>query len=84
MDEVVKLKPNKTEEALRYWSTNLKAMLDHEYGKDRVGHIIIVFPYGENSSPSWITDARRDSVIRMLRELADHIESPDARIIHPH
>jgi hypothetical protein len=77
-----KLTP-RVEEAMRYWSSNMKAMLEHEFGKDRVGHILIIFPFGDDVGASWISDARRDSVIQMLRHLADHIESPDARIIRP-
>jgi hypothetical protein len=83
MAEQVKLTP-KIEEAMRYWSGNIKEMLAHEYGVDKVGHILIVFPFGSNVSPCWISDARRESIVKMLHELADHIESPDARIIRPH
>lgn len=74
----------KIEEAMRYWSKNIKLMTEHEYGKDKIGHIIIVFPYGHNVDCSWISTARRESVVKMLRHLADHIEKPDARIILPH
>lgn len=69
---------------MRYWSANIKAMLAHEFGKDKVGHILIVFPFGDDVGTSWISDARRESVINMLHHLADHIESPDAVIIRPH
>jgi hypothetical protein len=68
---------------MRYWSGNIKAMLEGEFGKDKVGHILIVFPFGDDVSCSWISDARRESVINMLHHLADHIESPDAKIIRP-
>lgn len=81
--ESVKLTP-KIEEAMRYWSNNIKEMLNFEFGQDKVGHILVIFPFGDDVSSSWISDARRDSVVQMLRLLADHIESPDARIIRPH
>ena len=81
--EQVKITP-KIEEAMRYWSNNIRLMTQQEFGKDKVGHIIIVFPYGADVNCSWISTARRESVVNMLRHLADHIENPDARIIQPH
>lgn len=85
MDPTTKTKLTpKVEEAMRYWSTNIKAMLAQEFGNDKVGHILVIFPFGDDVGASWISDARRDSVVEMLRHLADHIESPDARIIRPH
>jgi hypothetical protein len=83
MAEQAKITP-KIEEAMRYWSNNIKLMTDHEFGKDKIGHLILIFPYGHDVSCSWISTARRDSVVKMLRHLADHIENPDARIIYPH
>lgn len=82
MAQGIKLTP-RIEDAMRYWSSNIKAMLESEFGKDKVGHILIVFPFGDDVSASWISDARRESVINMLHHLADHIESPDAKIIRP-
>lgn len=82
-NDQVKATP-KIEEAMRYWSANIRAMLDHEYGKDKVGHMIITFPYGADVRASWISTANRRSVVMMLRHLADHIENPDAKIIQPH
>lgn len=82
-EDQAKITP-KIEDAMRYWSSNIKEMLDHEYGRDKVGHILIVFPYGSEVGASWISTAQRQSVIKMLRHLADHIERPDARIILPH
>jgi hypothetical protein len=82
MIEKAKVTP-KIEEAMRYWSNNIRAMLAHEYGDAKVGHILLVFPFGANASLSWISDANRESVVKMLRHLADHIEHPDAKIIMP-
>lgn len=82
MIEKAKVTP-RIEDAMRYWSDNIKAMLAHEYGAQKVGHILMVFPFGANANLSWISDAKRESVIKMLRHLADHIEHPDARIIMP-
>lgn len=70
-----------SEEAMRYWSDNIKAMLASRFGKSKVGHILILFPFGAEVSPSWISDATRDSVAKMLRKLADHLD--DRRIILP-
>lgn len=81
--ESTKITP-KVEEAMRYWSSNIREMLKYEFGADKVGHILIIFPFGDDVTSSWISDARRDSVVQMLRHLADHIESPDAKIIRPH
>jgi hypothetical protein len=71
------------EEAVRFWSSNIKAMLTQKFGKDKVGHIVIIFPFGHDVSCSWISDARRHDVVKLLRKLADHIESPNAKIIRP-
>lgn len=75
---------SEVEEALRHWSSTMKAMLNQKFGKDKVGHIIILFPFGYGAKVSWISDARQHQVAQLLRELADHIESPDAKIVRPH
>ena len=72
------------EDALRYWSANLKNMLAKKFGASKVGHIVITFPFGSATSVSWISDAKRSTIPTMLRQLADHIESPDTQIIRPH
>lgn len=72
------------ETAMRFWSAEMIAMLNQQFGKDKVGHVLIIFPFDAHTSYSWISNAKRQSVIGLLRELADHIESPDARIIQPH
>jgi len=72
------------EEAMRHWSAVIKQMTTSKYGNGKIGHILIIFPFGPQASPSWISDAIRSDVVRMLRELADHIESPEAKIVRPH
>lgn len=69
------------EGALRHWSENIKTMLTGRYGKGEVGHILILFPFGNDTSATWISDATRPGVARMLRKLADHLE--DRRVILP-
>jgi len=69
------------EEALRHWSDNIKGMLAGRYGKGEVGHILILFPFGNDTSATWISDATRPGVARMLRKLADHLD--DRRVILP-
>lgn len=81
-NETIKLKKD-LEAAMRHWSANIADMCKQHYGKDKVGHILILFPFGSATSVSWISDARSHSVVTMLRELADHIESPNAKIIRP-
>lgn len=72
------------EMAMRFWAGEMTKALNQKFGKDKVGHILIVFPFGRNPKASWISNARAGSVIEMLRSLADHIEAPDAKIIRPH
>ena len=72
------------EDALRFWSANLRSMLASKFGESKVGHMVITFPFGFATSPSWISDAKRSDLPALLRQLADHIESPDAKIVQPH
>ena len=72
------------EVAMRYWADNMKVALDQKFGKDKVGHLLILFPFGHSGQISWISNARTGSLIGMLRQLADHLESPNAKIIRPH
>lgn len=72
------------EAAMRFWADQMTQALDHKFGKSKVGHLIILFPFGATGQLSWISNARRGSLVALLRQLADHIESPDAKIIRPH
>ena len=64
--------------AMRFWAKEIKLALDERFGKDKVGHILILFPFGQTTNASWISNARRASVVAMLRLLADYIERSDA------
>ena len=75
---------NDLEVAMRYWADQMVVALDHKFGKGKVGHMIVLFPFGHSGQLSWISNARSGSLIGMLRQLADHLESPNAKIIRPH
>jgi hypothetical protein len=64
--------------AMRFWAKEIRLALDERFGKDKVGHIVVLFPFGQTTNASWISNARRPSVVAMLRLLADHIERSDA------
>jgi hypothetical protein len=64
--------------AMRFWAKEMSLALNERFGKDKVGHILILFPFGQTTSASWISNARRASVVAMLRLLADYIERSDA------
>ena len=70
--------------AMRFWAKEIRLALDNRFGKDKVGHILILFPFGQTTTCSWISNARRQSVIAMLRHMADVIEKSDAHsVIEP-
>lgn len=64
--------------AMRSWAKEMSLALNDRFGKDKVGHILILFPFGQTTNASWISNARRASVVAMLRLLADYIERSDA------
>lgn len=64
--------------AMRFWAKEMRLALDNRFGKDKVGHILILFPFGQTTTCSWISNARRASVVAMLRHMADQIEKSDA------
>lgn len=64
--------------AMRFWAKEMKLALNNRFGKDKVGHILILFPFGQTTTCSWISNARRPSVVAMLRHMADVIEKSDA------
>ena len=82
--ELQKKMTSEVEEALRHWSSTMKVMLNSKFGKDKVGHIIILFPFGYGPKVSWISDARSAHIVHLLRELADHIESAIGKIVTLH
>ena len=70
--------------AMRFWAKEMRLALDNRFGKDKVGHILILFPFGQTTTCSWISNARRASVVAMLRHMADQIEKTDAHsVIEP-
>lgn len=70
--------------AMRHWAAEITKMCASRFGEHKVGHMLILFPFSRDTSISWISDATSGSVIQMLRELADHIESPNTKIIKAH
>ena len=68
--------------AMRFWAKEMRLSLDERFGKDKVGHILILFPFGQTTTCSWISNARRASVVAMLRHMANAIESTDAASAH--
>lgn len=70
--------------AMTFWSTEIKKALGERFGDRKLGHVIIVFPFGEATGCSWISDANPESIIMLLHHLADRIEDPNAKIIKSH
>ena len=69
-------------EALQYWSEMISSSLIGNFGKGRVGHMLILFDFGSHGRTfQWMSDARRASIVDMLRHLATHIEETDAKIL---
>jgi hypothetical protein len=64
--------------AMRFWAKEMRLSLNERFGKDKVGHILILFPFGQTTGCSWISNARRSSVVAMLRHMANAIENTDA------
>jgi hypothetical protein len=75
---------NDIREALEYWSNTLQHMLANKFGKNKIGHMIIVFPFGEATECSYISDTDGEGLAMMLHHLADRIENPDTKIIRTH
>ena len=69
-------------DALVYWSNMISSSLVGKFGKGRVGHMLILFDFGSHGRTfQWMSDARRASIVDMLRHLATHIEETDAKIL---
>jgi len=72
-------------EALQYWSQMISQSLVQKFGKGRVGHMLILFDFGSHGRTfQWMSDARRASIVDMLRHLATHIEETDKKILRLH
>ncbi len=72
-------------EALKHWSDDISEALVKRFGEGRVGHMLILFDFGSHGRTfQWMSDARRASVVDMLRHLATHIEETDAKIVRLH
>ena len=72
-------------DALKYWSTQISDSLVNRFGKGRVGHMLILFDFGSHGRTfQWMSDARRQSIVDMLRHLATHIEETDKKILRLH
>lgn len=72
-------------EALEYWSKSITDALSGKFGQGRIGHILILFDFGQHGRTfQWMSDAKRASVIELLRTLATHIEKTDSRIMTLH
>ena len=69
--------------ALEYWSKAFISMFDTRYGKGKIGHIILVFPLGNDSNASWISNADRRSVIELSEKTASHLRKNEPKIILP-
>jgi len=75
---------NLLKEGMKFWSDNIKAMLATKFGKGKLGHILVVFPFGEATECSYISDTDGRGLAMMLRHLADRIENPNSKIIKTH
>ena len=72
-------------EALQYWSEMISQALVQKFGKGRLGHMLILYDFGSHGRTfQWMSDARRASVVDMLRHLATHIEETDSKIVRSH
>jgi len=72
-------------EALKHWSDDISKALVEHFGKGRIGHMLILYDFGAHGRTfQWMSDARRSSVVDMLRHLATHIEETDAKILRMH
>ena len=67
-------------EALVLWGQHIQTMLDSRYGKGQTGHLIVVFPLGQSSKLSWISNAMVSSVIQVLTFLKDHLEKEYSKV----
>lgn len=72
-------------EALEYWSNSIAEALGGKFGKGRIGHLLILFDFGQyGRNIQWKSDAKRANIIELLRSLADHIEHTDTKIMTLH
>ncbi|KKL23904.1 hypothetical protein LCGC14_2420740 [marine sediment metagenome] len=72
-------------EALIHWANDISNALVERFGKGRLGYMLILFDFGPHGRTfQWMSDARRASVVDMLRHLADHIEETDNKIVTLH
>lgn len=71
--------------AMKHWAHQMQAMLDGKFGDGKVGHLVILFDFGNfGRNISWISNARLPSIIQLLEHLLKHIkELADKRIVEP-
>ena len=75
--------PRESELALREWSGVMRAALDQRYGRNKVGHLIVLFPYGPSQPISWISSATVESVINITKGLSEHLAKEKSAIVTP-
>lgn len=61
-----------TDGCLRFMGGNIKEMIGEEYG-----FMLLVFPFGDGGDrvAHYISDADRESMVKVLREKADALEA---------
>ena len=75
---------NDLKDGMEYWSKNIHSMLATKFGANRLGHLLVVFPFGEATECSYISDTDGLGLAMLLRHLADKIEHPNSKIIRTH
>ena len=75
-------KKSEIELAMNSWAQAIQDMLDSKFGKNRVGHLLILFDLGNfGHNVSWISNARYSNVIQLLEHLLKHLKDQQSAII---
>ncbi len=61
------------EVALQSWSGSIQAMLDGRFGKQKVIHLLVLAPVGNEAILSWISTASFPSVRAMISALQERM-----------
>lgn len=72
MNSIDELKMN--ESVINFIAGQIEEILTRFFGPKKIGFALILFKFGQSGLGNYVSNARREDVIKSLRETADRIE----------
>jgi hypothetical protein len=52
-----------------------KEWIEESFGKDKIGFVILMFQFGEGGRMNYLSNARREDIIKALEELLENFKA---------